>query len=150
MATKREIKNRWKTDKGLQKVNELTQLLEQASATGRKSGSPQGHPTISELREVVAGLEFSDEVADYLDLRGFPFKMLLCLSQVDFSGARFHHAVLGGNLTECQMVGSNFDGIDGVNLIFDGDFSNASFVRACIKGTCFMGSKLSEADFTRP
>ena len=136
MPTKQQLQKRWKTPKG----EEIAKAVMAALGKGTSA---------KELSDLVRGLELSEEVQPALDLRGLRFEELLTLRDLDLSGARLDFAVFGGNLVNCRMVGTVFDGVDAANLTLQIDFTRASFVSANLKGVRFMGSALVEADFTK-
>jgi uncharacterized protein YjbI with pentapeptide repeats len=136
MATKQQLRSRWKTPEGEQRATAIMAALAQRTSSER-------------LREFVQGLPFVEEVAPALDLRGMRFKELLTLRDVDLSGARLDLSILGGHLANCRMVGTVFDGCEAVNLTLQGDFSHASFAGANLKGVRFTGSILAGANFTK-
>lgn len=136
MATKQQLRNRWKTPEGEQRAKAIMAALAHGAS-------------VESLHELVQGLPLAEEVAPTFDLRGLRFKELLTLRDLDLSGARLDFSILGGHLVNCRMVGTVFDGFEAVNLTLQHDFSRASFVGANLKGVRFTDSILAGANFTK-
>lgn len=136
MATRQQLRQRWQTADGQSTVSAIMDEL-------------QHGVTAPQLREITGTLPYSDEVSPRLDLRGFPFKKLFILRDLDLSGARLDYAVFGGNLSNCRMVETVLDGVEAVNLTMRHDFTRASFIKANVKGAHFLQSLLVEANFTQ-
>jgi uncharacterized protein YjbI with pentapeptide repeats len=136
MATKRQLRNRWKDTKGQQQASAVMVALRKGA-------------TVQELGQIVNDMPFADKVRPSIDLRGLRFQELLCLQNVDLSYIRLDYAILGGHLTNCRLIGAVLDGVEAVNLSLQSDFTQASFVRANLKGASFLNAVLAETNFAK-
>lgn len=134
MATKQQLKARWETSEGKQKV----EALYQAFRTGT---------TLEQLHAIVASLPYRDEVALYLDLRGLYLGKSIFVRNFDLPGVRLDYSSLGGNLSNGNWSGAVFDGADVTRLSFALNLTGASFAKTNARKVSFVKSVLTEANF---
>jgi uncharacterized protein YjbI with pentapeptide repeats len=136
MATKQQLKKRWKTEEGQHRSRLVMGALQRGA-------------TQDELRSLIGDIPFFDEVAPALDLRGIEFERGLSLLNLDLAGARLDGAHLLGNISGCRMTGAVLDGVKALNVAFEHDFTGVSMVGASLKGVWFFRTDLTGADLSR-
>lgn len=156
----RQLRSRWRKPEGSKKAAELARLL--------TDGAPR-----EQLETALGRIEFSDEIAPYLDLRGLPYSGPLPtdpLGQIDisfavplqgadtrdvhlnvsdYSGSRFRGlpgiSILAGKISGCDFFSSKIKESD---LSFSGDLSHVSFKDASLSWCNFRDQVLVACDFS--
>ncbi|HLG66162.1 MAG TPA: pentapeptide repeat-containing protein [Ktedonosporobacter sp.] len=141
-ATREQLMARWEAEPGGTLIQSVCQKLEQLDAS------------IETLQQLLSRLPFIEEVAPHMDFRGLHLPQAsrtsneyIFIKKKNLSGARFDYLTDIGNIVDCQMQKTIFDEMFCINGIFSSDFSEASFVRATLKGVRLWNSNLSEANF---
>jgi len=136
VATKTQLRSRWLDGNGRRVLDAVV-------------GAVRRRVDVDELRGIVSGLPYADEVAPAPDLRGIEFPPGVMLFRLDWPKVRLDYASLGGNVSESKLAGAVLDHVEAINLSFHGDFTRASFVRAVLRGADFQQAVLGGADFSQ-
>ncbi|HEU5228727.1 MAG TPA: pentapeptide repeat-containing protein [Ktedonobacteraceae bacterium] len=135
MATRQQLKARWETPEGQQKVQALYQTF------GTNTTSEQ-------LHAIVASLPYVDEVAPDLDLRGLQINKNIFVRHLNLPGVRLNYSSLRGIISDGTWAHAVFDDANVSQLSFHVDLTEASFVNANARKARFAQSILSRANFS--
>jgi uncharacterized protein YjbI with pentapeptide repeats len=139
MATKKQLRDRWKVEPGLTIDRKIVEFCSEQYLASWASPDPE------RLFGLLDGLPYREEVPSGRDLRGssFPGAVNMDLHEADMSYC--------GKLTgigNCRLHGARLDEVTGEIGDLTGEATGASFRKARLRGTWLMNSRFEDCDFT--